>query len=270
VTVRSAGFVSRAAAGLVPPRSVSYDFTPGKGGLAVHYGGPLYRISGHDKCAGVWRGYQSWHMRPGGLGVPQGGNDIAYSFGVCPHGYIFAGRGLGVRPGANGSYSSNSTHYAVCWMNDRTTPNVQVLDAVEWVIDSVRSHGAGMQVKPHRNFYSTDCPGDPMAASIVKYDGKPLVNRPKPPEPPTPPGKVPAFPLPRGAWFGRGGTLNGHGFSTWQGKMHARGWTIAVDGVYGPESYKVALAFQAEKGLARDGLVGKKTWDAAWTLKVTR
>jgi peptidoglycan hydrolase-like protein with peptidoglycan-binding domain len=52
--------------------------------------------------------------------------------------------------------------------------------------------------------------------------------------------------------------------------MHARGWTIAVDGVYGPESYKVALAFQAEKGLARDGLVGKNTWDAAWTLKVTR
>lgn len=265
MTARAAGFVSRAAAGLVPPRAVSHDFTPGKGGIAIHYGGPLYRVSGHDKCAGVWRGYQAYHMRPGGLGVPQGGNDIAYSFGICPHGYVFAGRGLGVRPGANGSYSSNSTHYAACWMNDRTTPNTEVMDAVEWIISNVRQQGAGTQVKPHRKFYQTDCPGNPMAASIVKYDGKVI----GPPPKPKPPTSAPPFPLGRGAWYGRGGTMQGHGFSIWQGKMHARGWPISVDGIYGPQSQKVALAFQKEKRLTQDGLVGKQTWDAAWTAKVT-
>ena len=27
--------------------------------------------------------------------------------------------------------------------------------------------------------------------------------------------------------------------------------------------------FQAEKGLAADGLVGRQTWDAAWTSPIT-
>ena len=56
---------------------------------------------------------------------------------------------------------------------------------------------------------------------------------------------------------------------TWQQQMAARGWSIAVDGVYGPASAQVCQQFQSEKGLGVDGLVGPQTWSASWTAPVT-
>ena len=50
----------------------------------------------------------------------------------------------------------------------------------------------------------------------------------------------------------------------WQAQMQQRGWTIQVDGLYGPVSQRVAIAFQREKGLAADGIVGQQTWQAAF------
>ncbi len=50
----------------------------------------------------------------------------------------------------------------------------------------------------------------------------------------------------------------------WQRQMQQRGWTIAVDGLYGPQSDRIARAFQQEKGLIVDGIVGKQTWQAAF------
>lgn len=62
-----------------------------------------------------------------------------------------------------------------------------------------------------------------------------------------------------------------NGFArTWQAKMRSRGWSIAVDGVYGPDSAEVARAFQKEKGLVVDGIVGPSTWRATWTAPVSR
>lgn len=62
----------------------------------------------------------------------------------------------------------------------------------------------------------------------------------------------------------------GHGTEAWQYRMHRRGWTIAVDDQFGPQSERVCRAFQAEKHLGVDGIVGPITWDAAWTAPVTR
>ncbi|WP_201296764.1 N-acetylmuramoyl-L-alanine amidase [Nocardiopsis sp. FR26] len=56
---------------------------------------------------------------------------------------------------------------------------------------------------------------------------------------------------------------------TWQQRMKDRGWTITVDGKYGPASARVCLAFQKEKRLTADGIVGPDTWRAAWTSPVT-
>lgn len=64
-------------------------------------------------------------------------------------------------------------------------------------------------------------------------------------------------------------TKNGYA-RQWQAKMAQRGWKIAVDGVYGPDSAEVAKAFQREKGLVVDGVVGPATWRATWTAPVTR
>jgi hypothetical protein len=61
----------------------------------------------------------------------------------------------------------------------------------------------------------------------------------------------------------------GHGTATWQTQMHRRGWTISIDDIYGPKSEAVCKAFQHEKGLAVDGIVGPITWAATWTAPIT-
>jgi D-alanyl-D-alanine carboxypeptidase-like protein/putative peptidoglycan binding protein len=50
----------------------------------------------------------------------------------------------------------------------------------------------------------------------------------------------------------------------WQAQMKARGWDIGVDSDYGDGSERVCRAFQREKRLAIDGIVGRNTWRMAW------
>ncbi len=57
--------------------------------------------------------------------------------------------------------------------------------------------------------------------------------------------------------------------STWQRRMKDRGWTIGVDGVFGDETLRVVKAFQRDKDLGVDGLIGLNTWVAAWSTPVT-
>jgi peptidoglycan hydrolase-like protein with peptidoglycan-binding domain len=54
----------------------------------------------------------------------------------------------------------------------------------------------------------------------------------------------------------------------WQAQMRARGWEIQVDSWYGDESERVCRAFQREKGLAVDGILGPDTWRASWDAPV--
>jgi hypothetical protein len=84
------------------------------------------------------------------------------------------------------------------------------------------------------------------------------------PPPSQPTGGAPPFP----------GTLlvnftSGHGTATWQRQMAARGWSIAVDDLYGDQSEHVCRQFQTEKHLGVDGIVGPETWGAAWTAPIT-
>ena len=96
---------------------------------------------------------------------------------------------------------------------------------------------------------------------------------------------VPAFPLPAGKYFGPEADPNSisgwHSYNAelkqWQQRMKDRGWPITVDGLYGPKgattpqgnTAEITVAFQKEKGLTPDGLIGPKTWAAAWTAPVT-
>lgn len=90
--------------------------------------------------------------------------------------------------------------------------------------------------------------------------------------------KAPAFPLPRGWYFGpkSGPKQSVSGYYShrsdlrrWQQRMKDRGWSITPDGLYGNRTASVARAFQKEKGLAVDSLIGNDTWDAAWEEPVT-
>lgn len=46
--------------------------------------------------------------------------------------------------------------------------------------------------------------------------------------------------------------------------MKQRGWSIEVDGLFGPQSDRIARLFQLEKGLIVDGIVGPRTWQIAF------
>jgi hypothetical protein len=57
----------------------------------------------------------------------------------------------------------------------------------------------------------------------------------------------------------------------WQQRMAARGWDLAVDGRFGPQSSAIATRFAAEKHLtpAHAGTVDQAVWDAAWAVAVS-
>ena len=53
-----------------------------------------------------------------------------------------------------------------------------------------------------------------------------------------------------------------HPVKTLQYLLRARGHTVTVDGIFGPETDAAVRAFQQQKGLAVDGIVGPVTWRA--------
>jgi hypothetical protein len=88
------------------------------------------------------------------------------------------------------------------------------------------------------------------------------------------PAPAPAPRVVAPAWPGRllrkvSPMMHGEDVRAWQGRMRSRGWTIGVDGWYGAESERVCRAFQTEKRLGVDGIVGPNTWRAAWEAPIT-
>jgi lysozyme len=50
----------------------------------------------------------------------------------------------------------------------------------------------------------------------------------------------------------------------WQARVRELGFPIDVDGIYGPESKGACRAFQRDRGLVADGIVGRLTWEACF------
>jgi GH24 family phage-related lysozyme (muramidase)/peptidoglycan hydrolase-like protein with peptidoglycan-binding domain len=85
-----------------------------------------------------------------------------------------------------------------------------------------------------------------------------------PPDPGTTAGGGPVWP---GRLLGEG--VEGDDVRQAQGRLSERGWSIRVDGQFGPKTAGTVRAFQAEKGLTVDALVGPRTWQAIWAAPVT-
>jgi hypothetical protein len=134
-------------------------------------------------------------------------------------------------------------------------------------LNDAQAQGSGRGVCQHENLGSWggghwDCgSGFPMGY-VLDLAGGADVSAP----PPSSSGSAPPWP---GRYLQQPPMMSGSDVRTWQGQMSHRGWSLAVDGYYGPESDKVCTQFQDEKGLLVDGIVGPETWGAAWTAPIT-
>ena len=126
-------------------------------GLVIHYDGSNQNLAAktHAACISYWKNTRAFHTGPA-----RGWADIGYSWGVCPHAYVFEGRGLyktqAAQPGGNTTYYSVTL---MCGPTDTIT-DVQI-NAVRqlraWLMETA---GIAGTVKGHRDFVSTSCPGD--------------------------------------------------------------------------------------------------------------
>jgi hypothetical protein len=123
-----------------------------------HYSGAdADEQANHANCAGRVRGIQRYHMDT------RGWLDIAYSFLVCVHGYVFAGRGFDVRTAATGPANGHSL--AVCFLGNDSAGRADVTTAAQQAhVEIARAvnqrYGRVMRYAGHRDFMATACPGD--------------------------------------------------------------------------------------------------------------
>ncbi|WP_026124121.1 peptidoglycan recognition protein family protein [Nocardiopsis baichengensis] len=215
------------------------------------------------------RSIQDFHMDGNGWA------DIGYNFLVDRDGTVYEGRGWMV-VGAHAA-PRNTQGIGVCFIgrDGDATPKAEA--AIRALYEEAnRRAGRVLARKGHRDINSTSCPGDQLYAWIRA--GMDAAEGAEAGDGGGGAQAAPAFPLPRGWYFGpRSGpvsSVSGYfshrsGLRRWQRRMAERGWSIAADGLYGSRTAGVARAFQAEKGLSVDGLIGPRTWSAAWTEPVT-
>jgi len=144
--------------------------------------------------------------------------------------------------------------------------------AARWKVPLVKLTSAEVHAKKHgicghanvsKAFRMTDHidpgTGFPWAHFMNLLGGKPGSD-------PGPAKKAPKFP---GRLITQPPVMRGDDVLKWQTQMHKRGWSIVADNTYEPESEKICRAFQKEKQLGVDGIVGPRTWAAAWTAPIT-
>lgn len=143
-------------------------------GTGVHYSGSnADEQSNHANCAARVKSIQKFHQDG------RQWNDIAYSFLVCKHGFVFEGRGLGIRTAANGTNSGNDGYHAVCFLGDDSVNRDDVTDAgrraLREAVELCNSwtSASRKEVRPHSWFKPTECPGDQLRSWIVQ--GMPVV-----------------------------------------------------------------------------------------------
>lgn len=147
----------------------------------IHWEGPKMGTFPHSSCAGKVQSIQRYHMDT------KGWTDIAYSAVVCPHGDVYAGRGPGVRTGANGTNTGNASAYAVCALVGEGDP---ITDAL---LDGIAAAVAWLgctRTNAHRDWKPTACPGDVLAG--LAHSGRFL----RPTTPPSPPAPIPEDDMP--------------------------------------------------------------------------
>ncbi len=222
-----------------PPTNI----TPQYGGIAIHYIGGKGKITpkSHLKCASIVRGIQQYHMSNNGWA------DIAYSFLVCQHGYVFEGRGIGRRTAANGTTSGNQNFYAVCGLvNDADSPTDSMKNGIKDACVYLRQRGnAGKRIVGHKNLITTSCPG-PIYKWILdgSFQGKKG----------SPGNRYPGI-LKVGS--------KGPSVKKLQQQLILKKYSLpkyGADGDFGNETQSAVKSFQRDAKILVDGIVGRRTW----------
>jgi LysM repeat protein len=152
-------------------------------GVKVHYEGTEVStklLADHNACIAEWKAIRKSHL----ANTKENYSDVAYNYAACPHGYLLEGRGIGKRTGANGNQDLNKAHYAIVGLvgsEGLTKPTDAMLDAIRDGIELLRQHGAGDEIKGHRDGYATDCPGGPLYAWVQKGAPRPGATTTPPP-----------------------------------------------------------------------------------------
>lgn len=126
-------------------------------GLVIHYDGSDQGLAkrGHSACVAYWKRTRSMHVNGNGWA------DLGYSWGACPHGLIFEGRGLDRSQAAQGTTAGNAEWYSVSLMGGPgEDPTPEQIEAVRELRAWLMGKGVGALVRGHRDFYATSCPGD--------------------------------------------------------------------------------------------------------------
>lgn len=155
-------FISRKDLGWPPSAAPIQQGNPL--GCKIHYEGTVSPVRDHSHCKDYWTQIRNSHL----ANKAEGYSDVAYNLAVCRHGYVLEGRGPGHQTGANGNQALNKAHYSICVLygtND-TSVSSEVVSAVREAILYLRDHGAGKEIKGHRDGYATACPGDPLYALV--------------------------------------------------------------------------------------------------------
>jgi hypothetical protein len=156
-------------------------------GFVIHHNGPPAGCVGksHDRCEAFWNGVRNYHVRT------KGWTDIAYSFGVCPHGTVFTGRGWSKAQWANGSDQvgdddgRDSEWYTVLAFvgggeqggfhtgSPEEKVTAQMESGLRELIALGRRTGrCGNRVLPHNAFKRKACPGPTLTAFARQLDRK--------------------------------------------------------------------------------------------------
>lgn len=132
-------------------------------GMSAHYDGSNRGLAKkpHSACIAYWQWCRSFHMEGNGW------SDVGYAYFVCPHKYIFEGRGFGRTQAAQAQQSGGLPNGNTRWVTvtfgtgPNETPTSGQINAWrrlrDWLMDE---KDLGKAVKGHRDFSQTSCPGN--------------------------------------------------------------------------------------------------------------
>lgn len=259
-------FVSRAQWG-APAKSPAAALNAARG-VKFHYLGSVYASRSHDKCDDQVRSIRASHLAD----KAENYVDIAYNLLVCEHGYVFEGRGVRKRSGANGTAALNSQDYAVCALLAKKgggldTSTEAMLEGLADARQLLRANGAGSWVGGHRDGHATTCPGDALYDWVKRGAPRPggTLLPPVETKPATPKPSVDLSKLIAAAKTDppkRGTPISYYGVKTVETALVAEGLLSRelADGHFGTATRTAYAALQRRygyKGADSDGIPGK-------------